>query len=197
MAVRTSDYKNGQEVRAQTLGGCFYMIAGRLSAGLLLLAFGLSLWVPAARFTADGWVAWINGIAAWFGGAPLIPRLSGGVLVIVAGVVGVIYSVTEIIWQPVQVKLTTHEGKRQARWIVFPLAIWVLWFLSTATDIGTTYAGLLLPPADAAQAWKDLAKNQDACALLAIVLTFGPNWLILAGIHMLFGRRSEARDAQP
>jgi hypothetical protein len=193
MPVQSQELVNGQlppQRRTVDAGGWIRGVSARFAGGLGLIAFGLSLWVPAARFTADGWVAWLNGLAGWLTIAERVPRLGGWGLVVVALIVGGAYSVVEIIWQPLQITwFEDAQGRRRTRWVVLPLAIWVLWLLATATDIGTTYVGLLLPPPDALPAWRDLARSQDACAVLAVVLTFAPNWLILAGIQLLLGRK--------
>lgn len=145
---------------------------------LIVLFLGLILWVPAARWTIDGWIAWLNGMAGWLGIAEPLPRLSGWTLLIGAAVVGGLYSLVEIYWQPAQ-----RKGGR----LVFaePL-IWVVWFLITATDVYTTYLGFLLPPENA-QLWQESAQNPNVAALVSILLTFIPNWMILRGLKRLRG----------
>lgn len=145
--------------------------------GAVVCVFGIVQWIPAARFTADGWVAWINMFTNWLTLGALIPRLAGFVLLGVAALVGWAYSRVEINALPIK--------RVNKRWMFAPLIICVGWLFIVGTDVGTTYTGLIAPPRDAPLAWQQLAQNQSLAAALAFYLTFLPDWCIIGGIKLM------------
>lgn len=175
MAVRSEELINGRTKEEARAG----VRPGNKVYGLIVLFLGIILWVPAARWTIDGWIAWINGMAGWLGIVEPLPRLTGWPLLIGAAVVGGLYSLVEIYWQPVQ--------RKSGKLIYAEPLIWVVWFMITASDVYTTYLGFLLPPETAGQLWQESAQNANVAALVSILLTFIPNWMILRGLKRLRG----------
>lgn len=145
--------------------------------GIVLAVFGLLQWIPAARFTADGWVAWINMFTRWLTLGDVIPRLAGVALVGVALAIGLAYSRVEISALPIK--------RLNKRWSIAPLAVCVAWLFMAGTDVGTTFTGLMAPPPNSFLAWQQLAQNPPLAAALAFYLTFLPDWCIIGGIRLM------------
>jgi len=149
----------------------------RVVLGAVVVLLGLLQWLPAARFTVDGWTAWINVLAAWLGFDIQLPSLLGPELILTMVIVGLIYSWIETKCIPVQ----RIGGKLK---FLGAMAL-VGWLFLTATDIGSTYTGLIVPPPNAFQAWQDIAHQPELAAGISFYLTFAPDWFILGGLHVM------------
>lgn len=191
MAVRTTDYKEPSRHKAGDLLDDLLDssapralpqngVTNRMTIGAVLLVFGVLQWLPAARFTVDGWTGWLNAVARWFGIADPIPRLSGIALLVAAVVIGWLYSRVEIGALPIQ--------RVRGLWVRVTFMALIGWLFLTATDVGSTFAGLVAPPADAPRVWRDIAQTPELAGVLSFYLTFAPDWIILAGWKLLTRR---------
>ncbi len=70
-------------------------------------------------------------------------------------------------------------------WAFMGVMALVGWLFLTATDVGSTYVGMINVGADAPQALRDLAKQPSLTALVSFYLTFAPDWFIIGGINLM------------
>lgn len=182
MAVQSKDMHNGiVDDTPQTTPRAATHWTTRVLLGVVLIVLGLLQWLPAARFTVDGWFVWINAILRWLQFTERLSLLTGVWLVGTSLIIGLLYSRVEIDGLPIQ--------RRNQQWVLLPFAAWVGWAFLSATDVGTTYTGLIAPPANAAQLWKDVAVSQTWSLMVAFYLTFAPDWFILGGLYLIVPRR--------
>lgn len=197
MAVQNQDLRNGEPVAGPSLLSALLAQRAREEAppapraaprakmgpvtravlGFVLVVLGALQWVPAARFTVDGWTAFTNGGLAWMGFAATLPRLSEMPLIVAMLAIGGVYSWVETKCMPVQ---RTSDG-----WAFMGMMALVGWLFLTATDVGSTYVGMIGVGADAPQALRDLAKQPSLTALVSFYLTFAPDWFIIGGINLM------------
>lgn len=136
-------------------------------AGLALIVFGLLQWLPAARFTVDGWIAIGNILLQWFGFAERVTPPGGWWLLALTMAVGLIYS-----------RVETSPART--------LAGLIAWVFVLATDVASTFLGFRAVPPDAWRIWQELAASGQASTVVAFYATIVPDWMILAGIALLF-----------
>lgn len=180
MAVLTKEMRDHEVVdaRAERSAGRRGR-AVQWSVGLTLLAFGIPAWFIGGRYTVEGWVIWLNRLLGWFGVTDRIPVPLGWPLLGLVVVAALIYSRVEVKHRPWR--------RVDKRWVLAPALAWVAWVLIVGTDLGSTYQGIVSPPAGAEQWLKDVAASDWASGFGAILLTFAPEWLILGGIRLLKG----------
>lgn len=179
MRVRSENLYNGQTQAQATVK----VTTRHWPLGIVLLVFGLLWWLPAARTTVDGWVLIVNTIGAFFAMPGQLARLTGVPLLIAAIVVGLIYSRVETREMPIQ---------REPDRIVFAAPmVWVGWLFLAVTDVGSTFLGVITPPAGAWPIHVQIASHQPTAFVLALVSTFAPDWIIIAALSLLgvFRRR--------
>lgn len=149
--------------------------ARRWPLGIVLLTFGLLWWLPAARTTVDGWVLIVNTVGGFFSIPGVLARLTGWPLFIAAIVVGLIYS-----------RVETHElPVRRIRGILTfgaPM-VWVGWLFLAATDVGSTFLGVMSPPPGAWLVHTQVANTPWLAFVIALLSTFAPDWVIIAGLR--------------
>ena len=181
MTVRSAPLQDGQAVEDARAGR--RVRRGRhvqWSVGLALLAFGAPAWVVGGRYTVEGWAIWLNRLAGWLGIPEQLAAPAGWALLGWVAALGLIYSRVEVAHRP--------WSRASGRWVLAAPLAWVAWVLVVGTDLGTTYEGLIAPPAAGADAWRiDLAASEGAAGVAAILLTFGPEWLILGAWKLLKG----------
>ena len=186
MTVRSKDLVDGKVVegkgepreRVQTLS------TPRVAAGVLLLAFGLPLWLGGARYTFDGWPIGINLFLAWIGiplalPIPPIPPDYWYIRLIGMIVLGYLYSRVET--RPPRDRFTR---KRAA-------VVIMLWFavaLAITTDVGSTFIGVRNPAPAAWPLTRWIAGEIRAASVWSVFLTFVPDWMIIIGWRLLFRR---------
>jgi hypothetical protein len=149
--------------------------------GLVLVVFGVLWWLPAARTTVDGWVVILNVIMDFFGIAATVPYATGWLLLILAVVIGGIYSTVEARNLPIQ--------RRNTVILFAPLMVWIGWLFLSTTDVASTFIGIMTPPIGAWAIHVQLASNPAAAAVLAVLSTFAPDWVIIFGVKMLMKSR--------
>lgn len=145
--------------------------------GVVLIVFGLICWLPAARTTVDGWVIILNTMLDIFRIPLVLPRATGWLLLGLAIGIGLLYSLVETQHTPVRVT--------NGRFVVAPLMFWIGWLFLSTTDIGSTFLGILDAPPNAWPIHRQIAGNLNLTALLAMVGTFAPDWIILLGWRAL------------
>jgi hypothetical protein len=124
-------------------------------------------------------VAWLNTFAGWLGLDARLAPVRGGELLLVAAVVGLVYSVIEVRYRPVRLV--------GGRLNLAPPRTWVVWGLVIATDVGSTYTGIRIPPGEGApRALQQIAASEPVSAAAAAILTFAPEWLIMGAKALLF-----------
>lgn len=153
--------------------------SGSFAAGLALIVFGVIGWVAGGKYTAEGWIIWLNWFLAWVGIPSRVPPLQGAGFIL-AALIAYAYSEIEVRHKPAR-----RVGRR---WKLSPLPIVAIWALIVATDVGTTYQGISTPAPDAWLLTKQIAREPLLGGLWAIILTFFPEWLILGGIRTLRGK---------
>jgi hypothetical protein len=145
--------------------------------GIVLLTFGILWWLPAARTTVDGWVLIVNTVGSLFSIPDTLPRLMGWPLFWTAIAVGLIYSRVETHELPVQ--------RKHGRLVSGGLMTWIGWLFLATTDIGSTFLGIMTPPVGAWPIHVQLATNPALTFAIALVSTFAPDWVIIAGLELL------------
>ena len=150
-----------------------------LMVGVVLLAFGLLQWLPAASLTVLGWTAWLTQWRGWFGLEPLALTL-GTPFVLVSCTVGLLYSLIEIEAIPVR-----WEARRL---MIVSGATLLAWLFLAGTDIVSTYDGLLRLPTTMPSWAQTLVADPFTRGLAAVYLTFAPDRAIVLGYRLV--RRS-------
>lgn len=149
--------------------------------GLTLIAFGLVMWVAGARFTVDGARIGLNLLLSWLGVPTQIAPLRWETLLFLIALVG---------WVCSRVEVKNFPVRRVGGKLLFIGAAGLIgWGLTSATDLGTTVLGVLNPGPRPWPIVQWVAVTPWATALVSVVLTFLPEWMIVAGWWMLRGRR--------
>jgi hypothetical protein len=130
--------------------------------GAALLLFGVPFWPVAAWFLASGWVVVVNAIMDLLRQSWAVPAPAGVYGLVAAVIVGGIYSRIEL-----KPPIRERDWRRAA-------LLWLVWALVMLSDVGATYRGL--------------ERQSVIGALLAIVLTFGPDQAIMRGWRIINGR---------
>lgn len=166
MSVQSKPLINGQVITARS---------GNVLTGILMLAFGIPMWILGAKYSLDGWVLGLNILADTLTLPVDIPRATGW-WVSIAVVLGAAYSYVEVAVRP----------KRTMAFTLL-LAVILLMFLSHATDVGSTFLAAVSPEPNAWQIARWAADTVWPAALWSLALTYLPEILIIAGIKQ-FGR---------
>lgn len=144
--------------------------------GILLMVFGVLLWIAGSRYTLMGWHYGLNWFMAWLGlPAQLPPIVSYGVLLALP--VGLLYSLVELR------RPWTYRIKERDALVLY----WIIWVLIVVSDVGSTFLGVKQPGVGATRLAQQVAANDGAAALWSLFLTFIPEWFIL-GARKLFRR---------
>jgi hypothetical protein len=193
VTVRTKELRDGQVVEEAESGllAALRSIVGLRATwpiGVTLLALGAAGWLAGARFTAVGVPRGANQVfAALFGidlGIP-IPTREG--LLIATLIAGVFFSRVEVAHRPFRYKRgkADGEGKRaRGRWVLAPASHWLAWLLIIAIDIASTFVGiaaLTLAPQGVWPIFLEIAASRDYNGIASTVLTFAPEWALIAG----------------
>jgi hypothetical protein len=142
--------------------------------GFVLLAIGVIAWLGGAKFTTDGAVKGINFFSDWFGAPIHVPTVSGWWLWSIV-IVGFFFSRVEI-------KRTPFRQVGDA--LVFTgVGMLLSWLFISGVDFITTYIGLADVTAESWQIHRQLAGNQPALVLSSVLLTYAPEFMILAGLY--------------
>lgn len=166
-------------------------IARRTSpiVGIFALLIGIPFWLEAARFTRDGWIAFVDWLCARFGIPWQVPPLHWGVMFALVLAVGFGYSYVEIGKQPVKLPknwranlLNFSSWRIERRW-----EAWIVWAVLIVSDVATTYVGARNPDPSGLAIARDIAASSGTLALYAILLTFIPDRLARFGWRSLFG----------
>jgi hypothetical protein len=166
--VRSEPLVNGKPVvKAPRKGGSEWAV------GTALIIFGSIGWMTGSRYTLFGWVTGLNMFFAWLG-LPLMVPMPIGWWILTMIPIGLVYSRVEMqVWK-------AHKRRGQS------LALFaVSWLLIVATDVGTTYLGVRMPPADAWPITQSIAASTGWAFLWATILTFASDWLIIGGVKLI------------
>lgn len=157
--------------------------------GLFALIIGTPFWLEAARFTRDGWIAFLNWMCDRMGIPWQVPaldwRLSIGLMV----AIGLAYSYIEIGRQPIRMPrkwgdiLEFRLWRFERKW-----EVWAVWFVLIISDVGTTYLGARKPDPSGLAIMTQIASDGRVLALYAILLTFLPDRLCKFGWHSIKGK---------
>lgn len=164
MSIKSLDLIDGVPVRAPKHSTAL--------AGVLMLAFGVPLWILGAKYSLDGWAIGLNIL----GDALTLPArlpMARDWWALLCVPLGLCYSYVEIWVRP-----------RRSMAFTAGLAIVVLMLLTHITDVGSTYLAITTPSATAwaLHAWA--AREAWPAALWALFLTYTPEVLILGGVRM-------------
>ncbi len=145
--------------------------------GALMVAFGSITWLIGAKYTLDGWIMLINTVLlamqqTWF----VSPAVGPAAWLAVP--LGVLYSLCEFALRPV-------ERRRDGTIVWTGGTVLTFWLLANASDVGTTYLGLLPLAASPIPALAWVGSVWPATALAALALTYYPELAIVAGVRLL------------
>jgi hypothetical protein len=150
-----------------------------IPAGIAALMFGIPLWFVSARYSLDGWVMAVN-VAAHHVHLPLFIQPVMGWWSLLLIPIGLIYSLVEVLY---------HPFKRMARANRVAAAVFIIaCLLLHATDVGSTALSVINPTADAWPISLWIAHTWYITAVWAIILTYLPERLIIAGSQWIAGR---------
>lgn len=152
---------------------------GSRELGIVLLAFGIPLWLAGARYTVDGGRIAVNFILAWLTIPVQIAPFGWEALIALILVIGWLCSRVEIRHFPLR--------RIGGRIVVIGGHMLAGWALISVTDLSTTGVGIvtLQPDAWPISIW--IAATWPAALAWTGILTFLPEWLILGGWRMLRG----------
>jgi hypothetical protein len=143
--------------------------------GIIALIVGSALWVLGARYTLEGLITVGNLLLELIGIPARLPRPSGWYWLL-AAVPGLLYSLVEVWFRP----------GPAPRWASVPnwLISLLLVALIHASDVGSTFAGYLFPPAGAwaLHTWA-ATDGRWLLFIWAIILTYLPERLIILGLQ--------------
>lgn len=167
-AVRSEALANGQPITRAPRN------PGIRVGGMLLMLFGVLLWIAGSRYTLMGWHYGLNWFMAWLGLPTRLPAVAGyGVLLALP--VGLMYSLVELR------RPWTYRVKERDVLVLY----WIIWALIVVSDVGSTFLGVKQPGASAAQLARQVAASDVVAAIWALLLTFVPEWFILGGVKLL------------
>lgn len=150
--------------------------ASAWAVGLVVLAFGFGGWLAGGKYTVEGWIVWLNWFLVWVGFPFRVPPVAGwGLLIILP--VALVYSRVEVAHRPV--------WRSGGQWHFAEPIFWIAWLLIVGTDVGSTYAGVRSPSPDAFLVTRQVAAVPWLSVVWAVLLTFSPEWLIIAGLKLL------------
>lgn len=163
MAVRSSPLRNGQAVEEHPRRR-----SPLWPAGVAALLFGLPLWLIGAFYTLQGWVFGLNLVAAAVH-LPAVVPMPRGWWVLLFVPLGLLYSWVEV-----------HRPSRAD-------ALWLMvYLLIILSDLATTYLSVIAADATTLSRWA--AATLWAAFAWTAVLTFAPEWLIMGGLKLIWGR---------
>ncbi len=185
MAVQSREIEGGRAERAGRAPRIEWMPPPGWAPpelGIALLVFGVPMWLAGARYTVDGTRIAVNLLLAWLGVPYALPTPAWYGMLLLIAVVG---------WVCSRVEVHSFPIRRIGGTLRFiGIAGFIGWALVGAADLGTTVLGVITPAPDAWPITRWIAATPAATAVVSAVLTFLPEWLILAGWWMLRGRRA-------
>ena len=139
------------------------------AAAFAAIAIGLPLWLIGARYTLDGWVIALNWCSAFLRFGASVPVPSGWYMLLLFPI-GIVYSLIERRGLPL--------NPQAAGWAAWTMLL-VVWIVINATDVGSTYLGIVAiePTAWPVNRW--LAATWWAGGTWALVLTYLPESLMM------------------
>jgi hypothetical protein len=157
--------------------------------GFFALLIGIPFYAEAARFTRDGWLAFVDWLCARIGIPWRVPsldwRVALGLLILIAAA----YSYVEMVKQPIRLPRNLKQDlfhfklwKFERKW-----EVWVVWLVLIVSDVGTTYIGARQPDPSGLAIMRDIASASISLGVYAILLTFIPDRLIRFGLRALKG----------
>lgn len=141
---------------------------GLWPAAIALAIVGALLWLAGARYTLLGWVSGLNWFLAWLGLPARVPTPAGWYILLLIPL-GLLYSAVEVRrpWK--------RKSKNEEKTVLY----WAIWIALVATDIGTTFFGVLVSVT--ASSWpivREIAALWPVAFVWALVLTFVPEWFV-------------------
>jgi hypothetical protein len=165
-----------------------YSRSGWRIVGFLALLFAIPAWLEGARFTRDGWIAFIDGLLGRLGIPYQIPSLPWWVGLVLMVVLGKIYGHIEMDRWPIRRPQGWSNFFNFALWHVERWEVWVVFLIVILSDVGTTYIGARNNDPNDIQFLVQLAQNGTQLAIYAILVTFVPDRLARWGWRKLRDR---------
>jgi hypothetical protein len=152
--------------------------------------FGGLGWYYGAQFTLDGWIVWLNQILPRFRVPYTIPPVPVSwwfTMVLIIGV-GLVYTRVEIN-PPVRYRgtLSVHDLLEISNYRIKAWQVCAIWLVIVGTDIASTFTGVVNPHTDGWVVSLGAHLGDWRSYLVAAVVTFGPERLIVWSWKQLFG----------
>lgn len=159
-----------------------------LSVGIMGMLISATIWTIGAKWTLDGLLVLFNGILRFLNSSYQVPVPPVFQVYVSLALLPVIFSAVE--WR-VPFKQVGDE------WYFSKPGAWVVWSIVSLFDAYTTYLGLGVDPGpEGMTVLRQLAVSVVPRAMLALVLTAGPEWLaremvtqIRAAFRALFSKK--------
>lgn len=162
--VRSEPIKPEVPAQSKPRGGLFAL-------AIVLFVFGAIGWIAGGKYTVEGWIIALNMFGRWVGVAAPIAQPRGWPLVALIVISGIMYSRVELLmWRNTVQRMPSF---------------WIAWLLIIVSDVGSTFVGVISPPADAAPTLITLAAMPAFAFVWALVLTFMPEYLLVSAWRLL------------
>lgn len=172
MAVTSQELRNGEPIPQAAPQGR----SPAFAAAVMLLLFGVPLWLVGARYTFDGWMTALNMLLAWLRLPLWVPSMDWRLYFVIVIALGVLYS---------RVEVRMFGTARRGRALAMPGFLWALWVLVLLSDVGSTFLGVITPAPDSWPITRWVAATWPAAGTWSVVLTFLPEWLIIGAMQLL------------
>jgi hypothetical protein len=148
------------------------------SIAVMGVLIGCILWPIGGRFTIDGIVWLCNQLlvflrAPWHIATPL-PWM------VYLACIPLPFLCSKVEWHPPLYRI-------QGKWRLAAADVILVWLFVSGADFITTYFGLRNPASDLPDIFIEVAKSLVVSAILGVVLTFGPEWLLRRSWRRLRG----------
>lgn len=184
---REDVYFEREEQERQPVTTTHRRAASRVVA-LFAFAIGLPFWLDGARYTRDGWIAFLNWLALRLGIPGQVPPLSWQVAIGAMIAMGLAYSYIEMGRQPFTLPPRAQFFRLAAWHIECSWQVWLVWIVLIVSDIGTTYAGIRQARPDELVVLQSIGATTVSAALYGFTITFVPDRLLRYGWRGIWGK---------
>lgn len=155
---------------------------------LFAFAIGLPFWLDGARYTRDGWIAFLNWLAMRLSIPAQVPPLSWQVALGAMIAMGAAYSYIEMGRQPFTVPSRAQFFSLSAWRMERSWQAWLVWIVLIVSDIGTTYAGIRQARPDELAVLQSIGQSVRLAVVYGVVITFVPDRLLRYGWRGFWGK---------